>query len=539
MTILKVAVGNEKEAFIEERFTGNINFILSNENNRGKTIVFQSLMYAIGNEPIFPKGFIAENYYHYCEFFHNQKNYKVLRKKFTFIIKDKEKEASSLLYCNSIEEFRDWFDKNIYSLPKFKNDNGITKADLSLFYQLFFLPQDGRNTSNIINHGFRNKNDFISLVKAMLIPENEDLDYEILKELKTKKKNLESDINVLVRKNEFIKNYKDIAASVFSSVDKIESERIEKEIAELNKEIAEISNKIRREYNRKNKLISLLTELNSANRLLTEGKLVCVECGSNKIVFDINDAKFDLTNDYVRNQIINSVNEKIEEKSQLSGDLSNKKYKLEEKLKELLISQPHEVSDYLLFKVEIEKTKETNEQINVKHNKINNINNQIKTIEEKENKRNDDVKKLYENLLYQMREAVRKIDPNSAFFIDGLFTKNKENFSGSEGQIFYFAKLYVLVTFLKLPFPIIIDSFRDGELSSNREQIMLEEFSKLDNQVILSATLKNEEYDISKYQKYSKINVIDYSAVEDCKLLKYSYVSDFMKIITDFGIEIA
>ncbi len=534
MQILKVAVGNEKEAFIEKRFTEEINFILSNENNRGKTIVFQSLMYAIGNEPIFPKGFIAENYYHYCEFSHNQKIYKILRKKLTFVIK--HQESNTLSYCNSIEEFRDWFDKNIYSLPKFRNDNGITKADLSLFYQLFFLPQDGRNTSNIINHGFRNKKDFISLVKALLVPENEELDYELLKDLRNKKKKLESDIVVLVRKNEFIKNNKDIAASVFSSVDRIESERIEKEIQELNKEITDISNKIRREENRKNKLISLLTELHSANRLLNEGNLVCAECGSNKIVFDINDTKFDLTNDYVRSQIINSIKNKIEEKSQLVDDLSNKKYKLKEKLEELLVSQPRDVSDYLLFKVEIEKTKETNDEINKKKKEIDDIDNQIKEIEEKDTKRNDDVKKLYEKLLYQMRESVRKLDPNSAFFIDDLFTKNKENFSGSEGQIFYFAKIYVLVSFLELPFPIIIDSFRDGELSSNREKIMLGEFAKLNNQVILSATLKNEEYDVRKYQEYLKIHVIDYSEIEDCKLLSDKYISEFMGLITEFGV---
>ncbi|MBQ5907139.1 MAG: hypothetical protein IIW80_03685 [Treponema sp.] len=536
MQILKVAIGNEKEAFIEERFTDRINFILSNENNRGKTIVFQSLMYTIGNEPIFPKGFIAENYYHYCEFIHNKNTYEILRKKLTFIIRNHE--TNSLTYCNSIEEFRDWFDKNIYSLPKFRNDNGITKTDLPLFYQLFFLPQDGRNTSNIINHGFRNKNDFISLVKALLIPENEDLDYEQLKELKTKKKELESDINLLVRKNDFIKNNRDIAASIFSSVDRIESERIEKEIQELNKEIADISNKIRREENRKNKLISLLTELNSANRLLTEGNLICSECGSNKIVFDINDTKFDLTNDYVRNQIINSIKSKIVEKAQLADDLSNKKYKLKERLEELIVSQPREISDYLLFKIEIEKTKETNENITEKQKEIVNINNRIKEIEEKDSNRNVELKKLYEKLLYQMRESVRKIDPNSAFFIDGLFTKNKENFSGSEGQVFYFAKIFVLVTFLKLPFPIIIDSFRDGELSTNREEIMLEEFSKLDNQIILSATLKNEEYSITKYESNPNINVLDYSDVQDSKLLNSNYVSDFMSIITDFGIKI-
>lgn len=200
MQIIEVAVGNSKEAFIEKRFTKQINLIINNENNQGKTIVFQSLMYAIGNTPSFPKGFIPNEYYHFCEFINKNIKYQVLRKKNTFTIKTND----SLLYCNSENEFRDWFDKNIYELPKFRNDNGLTKTDLTLFYELFFLPQDKRNTSNIINKGFRNKNDFISLVRSLLSPENEDIDYEILKELKEKKKRLENDIKNRIKKNEFI-----------------------------------------------------------------------------------------------------------------------------------------------------------------------------------------------------------------------------------------------------------------------------------------------------------------------------------------------
>lgn len=46
MIIRKVAVGNTKEAYIEDRFSESINLVISNDNNRGKTILFQTMMYA-------------------------------------------------------------------------------------------------------------------------------------------------------------------------------------------------------------------------------------------------------------------------------------------------------------------------------------------------------------------------------------------------------------------------------------------------------------------------------------------------------------
>ena len=54
MIIKKFAVGNSDEAFVEENFTSGINIVSSDDNNKGKTIAIQSMMYAIGNEPTFP-----------------------------------------------------------------------------------------------------------------------------------------------------------------------------------------------------------------------------------------------------------------------------------------------------------------------------------------------------------------------------------------------------------------------------------------------------------------------------------------------------
>jgi len=46
MIIRSIAVGNSEEAFIENRLSSNLNIISSDDNNRGKTIVIQSLSYA-------------------------------------------------------------------------------------------------------------------------------------------------------------------------------------------------------------------------------------------------------------------------------------------------------------------------------------------------------------------------------------------------------------------------------------------------------------------------------------------------------------
>ena len=57
MKIKKVAFGNTDEAFIESRFRTILNIIFSNNNNRGKTLLMQGLMYSLGYESIFPSTF--------------------------------------------------------------------------------------------------------------------------------------------------------------------------------------------------------------------------------------------------------------------------------------------------------------------------------------------------------------------------------------------------------------------------------------------------------------------------------------------------
>lgn len=534
MIIRKVAVGNTKEAYIEDRFSESINLVISNDNNRGKTILFQTMMYALGNMPNFPNGFMIDEYYYYCEFENNNDSYKIVRRKNTFsVLKDE-----SLSIFQNEEEFRNWFDNEIFSLPRFRTDIGLTKADLPLFLQLFFLPQDNRNTSTIFNPGHRTKKDFISMIESMFVSNDNSIDYQQVKVLKERKQKLDKEVSVLIKKNTFLKTNNNIASEIFSGIDKIETEKIKEQFDEINTKLSELRNKRRREINRKSKLQTLLTELNSVNRMIDVGALKCAKCGSDEIIFDLDKTTFDISNKFVRNQIIISINDRIKEKEQIIDDLSSELYQLEEKIKDLIIETPREINDYLLYKSEIEDANHINEDITNLQREIEVIKQQIKEIEQKEETRNSIIKKKYDDLLSNIRKTVRKIDPESSIYVEDLFSKNKENYSGSDTTVFYISKLLNLCIYLNLPFPLIIDSFREGEVSSSREEIILHEFETISNQIIISATLKNEEYNVSKYDKFKTIKILDFSNVENCKLLTSDFVPSFIKIISEFGIKI-
>lgn len=87
MIIKRIAIGNKLESYIEDRIKNGVNIIYSDDNNKGKTIVIQGLMYAIGNEPVFPMGFLYKNYYFYVEIEVNNKIIEFLRYKDTIIVK--------------------------------------------------------------------------------------------------------------------------------------------------------------------------------------------------------------------------------------------------------------------------------------------------------------------------------------------------------------------------------------------------------------------------------------------------------------------
>ncbi len=65
---------------------------------------------------------------------------------------------------------------------------------------------------------------------------------------------------------------------------------------------------------------------------------------------------------------------------------------------------------------------------------------------------------------------------------------------------------------------------------------MIQTFQKIGKQVILTSTLKKEEYNSYKYDKYDDVNVIDYSIHRDSRILQEKDAQSSKRILDEFGL---
>lgn len=163
MKVRKIAFGNSEEAFIEDRLEDHLNIIYSDDNNKGKTLVIQGLMYCLGNEPIFPVGFEYIKYYFYVRFAVGDNIFDVVRKNTTFVVKSDD----MVQIYGSISDFKQFLNGTVFNLPVVAKDGRERLVDPALFYEIFFVGQDKRDTSNIFNKGFYKNSDFIEMLFSM------------------------------------------------------------------------------------------------------------------------------------------------------------------------------------------------------------------------------------------------------------------------------------------------------------------------------------------------------------------------------------
>ena len=136
-----------------------------------------------------------------------------------------------------------------------------------------------------------------------------------------------------------------------------------------------------------------------------------------------------------------------------------------------------------------------------------------------------------------MNQLYKKVDPSGQQYFSELFAKKNVTFSGCDEQEYYFSRTLAIYWLLKHSYPIIMDCFRKGELSTKKENAMIEEYLKTGNQVILSSTLKDEEYvSGSKYYSMENVNALDYEVHPDSHILQPQYVPAFSDLVQSFGI---
>ena len=536
MIIIRMAVGNAEEAFVEEKFTNGLNIISSDDNNKGKTIVMQSMMYALGNEPAFPTTFNFKEYYHFVEIKEGDDNYKICRKGNDFVVKHK----NELLLFDNVSELKRYWTKNIYHLPVIIKNQTSKIVDPVLFLQLYFVGQDKKDTSNISHSGLYNKKDYLEMIYSIKGVGGLKLEAEETEHIKTEIVKLKNEKRLLLKQYKILSSSNPPVQYISSVNDRLEFKKKLEKMETINAKITEIRNDRTLAANRKSKWQNTIKELRSLNRNIDVGELKCMDCNSNHIAFSTSSSKkaysFDVSTTEMRSEIINSISDKIsaydEEIEKYDQYIMNEQSKLQELMKDEQIS----LESIVAFKEEIFSASDAELEIEKLDLQIEDLQNKLVVSENttEVNKRYRD--ELMEKILKEMNLLYKKIDPNGNLYFDSLFTKRDEIFSGSEATIFHIARLYALKKILGHTLPIIIDSFRAEDLSTGKEKIVIDEFKKLDEQVIFTTTLKDEE--IGKYDQRKELNHIDYKEHIPSKMLSKEYVLRFKELVNEFAFEV-
>lgn len=536
MIIKKIAFGDASEAYIENKLKPGFNIIYSNDNNKGKTIVMQSALYAIGNDPIFPSSFPFDNYYHYVALeLDNGTELEACRKGNSFVVKSND----SISILDSVAELKRFLNRNGISFPVIIKDNIQKIVDPVLLYQLFFVGQDRKDTASIFNSGYYKKDDFWNLMYAMVGIECDIVDVDDKDAIKKKIDLLTEEKKALKSKHKILKSKK------ATTLDLVSQQRYNESIENKIKKITTLQNKIVILTKSRNRAASrrlvnerTLNEIRSLNRSEATGSLYCVDCGSNHIAYRSGDKSytFDITDVEMRRNIMESIQDKISAYEEEEENCKKQINELQRQLQALLKEEELSLETVLMYKNEIIDASSAD-------SRLVEIDNEIKTLKASlvvnSKKSEEDAAKrdaLNKQLIEQMNFFYKKVDPNGSIVFDDLFSKRNNTYSGCEETEFYLAKLYAIAIVLKHKYPIMMDFFRDGELSTEKEKTVLQLFSALKNQIIFTATLKSEE--LGKYKRKKKINGIDYSVNNDSHILSERYVRQFKKLLAPMIVKI-
>jgi hypothetical protein len=285
------------------------------------------------------------------------------------------------------------------------------------------------------------------------------------------------------------------------------------------------------------KLKALLTELNSLNIQLKNSRICCLECGSTHVGFVSGDLSFDLTNELVRKNIIQSIKDNIQAYTDTLDETNAAINQQQADFNRKSSSKEIPMIDVLFLTEEIRSYAEDEEKLRGLLITRDSLKDKIKDAEQQANADANQQKKVLSDLLDRMNRLYKIVDPTGQQKFTEVFAKKNVTFSGCDEQEYYFSRTLALLGLLEHPFPIIIDCFRKGELSTKKENAMIEEYRKTRTQVILSATLKDEEYTSgSKYYDMPGVNAIDYEMHQDSHILQNKHVDAFGELVRSFGV---
>lgn len=535
MIIKRTAVGNKNEAFIESDFHTGINIISSDDNNKGKTIEIQSMMYALGNDPAFPTTFEYKDYYHYIEFEVDETTYKLCRFNNGFVLK----HDSVLMLFDNVSELKRYWNKYIFALPSIVKNQISKIVDPVLFLQLFFVGQDKKDTSNISHAGYYNKSDFYNMLYDICDLSGLELDEDEIKKIKEQLAKLKSERELLIKQHKILKSQETPVSFLSAVSDKTTFNKKLSEMEKISSKIAELRKARNTAATRRASWETTLKELRSLNRTMESGELRCMDCNSTNISFSSskkNAYAFDVSSVDMRNEIIASINEKIEAYTEEINKLASQINTAQDELQTLMNDEAISLEAIVAYKQDIFSASDAEVKIKEIDLETENLKNQLKISAGTTQSKKEQQLAMLIAILNEMNVVYEAIDPNGNLHFDDLFTKKDEVYSGSEATIFHLSRLYALSKVLNHNYPIVVDSFRAEDLSTSKENIVLDLYKELPNQVIFTTTLKLEE--LGKYDTRTDIHHIDYKDHAPSKMLSEVYVNEFCELLSSLSINL-
>ncbi|MUK50164.1 hypothetical protein [Aliivibrio fischeri] len=444
------------------------------------------------------------------------------------------KSEGLLKIFDTDSELRSFIISLIGFIPKVQKKGIDVTIDLTTFYEMFFIGQDKRNPSSLIGNGYFKKDDFKSMlcqlggIKRPNFDSDDELETkQMIRELKVQHKSL-------VKKLSLLSKTPSLALLTSKTADHDNARIVRSKAKLLTEEINEKRKQRNRETIRIEKLTVLKNELNSLNRNMDLGEIVCFDCGSANIVFKNRNIEFDVSNKEVRSEIIKSISDNIADKNEALLSFSHEINILQIRLRELEKTTPPDLFQLAMFSDDIRTEEQYDSDAHKTLLKIQELENRQLNVKKGFNDTKTQCVEFIDRIVTSMNEYRDAIDPNARLHFNDLFSKSNNVFSGSDEQEYYYCRTMAINDVLSHKFPIIFDAFRDGELSSNKEEKMLDEFIGLGKQVILTSTLKKEEYNSGKYSD-KRITSIDYSMHPNGKLLSPDYNEKFRNSINSFG----
>lgn len=536
--IKAVYIGNGAESYIEDRLTDGINVIYSLDNNRGKTILMQGAMYALGAIPTFPERFPYREYIYIVDLDVDGKEVSVLRSRNAFAVKTTDGLNA---FENEADYSRYWSD-NFRSLPSIVKDGRLTSAGLQLYTQMAFIGQDDISSAKVTAGQF-NKSDFTEMLYAIAGLDRRELDSAEEAALKRRRDELKGQIKSLTKEASALKMRGTALSAISVTTDTRDMQEFLKELDSARVEITDLRKARSRYLARLTKNQIVLDELNSLRRDVKAGKLVCLTCGSPSVGYRMADSDviFDVTSPDMRTQIINTLQERIDKIKADLDALGRDLRKAQNRLSSL-ISQNDEFSlaDVVACKDDYLSEQEIDGKIQDAQRELDDVKDKLEADRLLTSEVANQRKEFMDSLLSKMNLARRTISGNTQESpYESLFSTKANVFSGSDSTIYFAARTYAIASEINHGMPIMIDSFRADDLSSDREDRLLDLFGKLTNQIVLTTTIKREESavpDASKYEMDPRVHPIDYSGHELNKIMSAAYNKRFAEKAADFGL---